>query len=215
MWFQLLLNLVFISSMVSCWPSGAWLEGISAWRGCCGLDLECSYLQTWLIWKTKPLTFTFIYFCLSLSLKLYTNSCVSIREQIPSETKEWQHLTGSRRTIVTWGNSIIWQNDRSKSVIDCPTVSLSMSSTFIPGPLLSIIFEMYCFTASVTFMMASLTHNNRENESTRKKKNSSSLQESVSLRLRDFLGCYEEDWAVVTTLKVFSWFGDVITSCVV
>lgn len=34
------------------------------------------------------------------------------------------------------------------------TVSLSMSSTFIPGPLFSIILEMYCFTASVTFMMA-------------------------------------------------------------
>lgn len=114
MWFQLLLNLVFISSMVSCWPSGAWLEGISAWRGCCGLDLECSYLQTWLIWKTKPLTFTFIYFCLSLSLKLYTNSCVSIREQIPSETKEWQHLTGSRRTIVTWSKTV--ENDRMTGV---------------------------------------------------------------------------------------------------
>ena len=34
------------------------------------------------------------------------------------------------------------------------TVSRSISSTFIPGPLFSIIFEMYCFTASVTFMMA-------------------------------------------------------------
>ena len=34
------------------------------------------------------------------------------------------------------------------------TVSLSMRSTFMPGPLSSIILEMYCFTAKTTFMVA-------------------------------------------------------------
>jgi len=33
------------------------------------------------------------------------------------------------------------------------TVSLSISNTFIPGPLSSIIFEMYCFTARITFIV--------------------------------------------------------------
>lgn len=35
------------------------------------------------------------------------------------------------------------------------TVSLSMRSTFMPGPLSSIILETYCFTAKTTFMVAS------------------------------------------------------------
>jgi len=33
------------------------------------------------------------------------------------------------------------------------TVSLSISNTFIPGPLSSIILEMYCFTARITFIV--------------------------------------------------------------
>lgn len=44
------------------------------------------------------------------------------------------------------------------------TVSRSMSSTFIPGPLFSIIFEMYCFTASVTFMMVTQWEQNKQQQ---------------------------------------------------
>lgn len=38
------------------------------------------------------------------------------------------------------------------------TVSLSISRTFIPAPLLSTILEMYCFTASVTFIVATFVY---------------------------------------------------------
>lgn len=36
------------------------------------------------------------------------------------------------------------------------TVSLSMSKTFIPGPLLSIILVTYCLTAKVTFILSTI-----------------------------------------------------------
>ena len=35
-----------------------------------------------------------------------------------------------------------------------PTVSLSISRTFMPGPLSSIILVTYCFTASITFIFS-------------------------------------------------------------
>lgn len=37
------------------------------------------------------------------------------------------------------------------------TVSLSMSKTFIPGPLLSIILVTYCLTAKVTFILSTVS----------------------------------------------------------
>lgn len=42
------------------------------------------------------------------------------------------------------------------------TVSRSISRTFIPGPLFSIILVTYCFTASVTFMAATQKLNDKK-----------------------------------------------------
>lgn len=44
------------------------------------------------------------------------------------------------------------------------TVSRSISRTFIPGPLFSIILVTYCFTASVTFMVATQKSQRQEEE---------------------------------------------------
>lgn len=42
------------------------------------------------------------------------------------------------------------------------TVSLSMSRTFIPGPLFSIILEIYCLTASVTFILTTFWNSSND-----------------------------------------------------
>lgn len=49
----------------------------------------------------------------------------------------------------------------SRSPAGALTVSRSISRTFIPGPLFSIIFDTYCFTARVTFILTNYNRTDR------------------------------------------------------
>lgn len=64
------------------------------------------------------------------------------------------------------------------------TVSRSISRTFIPGPLFSIILVTYCFTASVTFMVATRKVND-------KKRSGESRQPRRSSGENQLSWCYE------------------------
>lgn len=64
------------------------------------------------------------------------------------------------------------------------TVSRSISRTFIPGPLFSIILVTYCFTASVTFMVATQKVND-------KKRSRESRQQRRSSGENQLSWCYE------------------------
>lgn len=79
----------------------------------------------------------------------------------------WSTVLGTNRLVLTgWISWFRAQRGLQRLRPATLTVSRSISRTFIPGPLFSIILVTYCFTASVTFMVAmqkSKRHGNEEN----------------------------------------------------
>lgn len=89
----------------------------------------------------------------------------------PFKIQPWSTVLGTNRLVLTGWISLVQSSAWacSGSGRTTLTVSRSMSRTFIPGPLFSIILVTYCFTASVTFMVAmqkSKRHKNEENDNT-------------------------------------------------